>query len=72
MADGLAEMPGRRRREYVVLAAILLAYLAVYARALAFGLVWDDPVNSWTSELLRGPLARVIRKGEHARSEPAT
>ncbi|MGD0837446.1 MAG: tetratricopeptide repeat protein [Polyangia bacterium] len=65
-------MPGRRRREYVVLAAILLAYLAVYARALAFGLVWDDPVNSWTSELLRGPLARVIRKGEHARSEPAT
>jgi tetratricopeptide (TPR) repeat protein len=51
---------------------LVLVYCAVYGRALTFGLVWDDPGNSWQSELMRGPLSRPIRKGEHARADPAT
>jgi hypothetical protein len=37
-----------------------------------FDFVWDDSVNSLQSALLRGSLFQAIRKGEHARSEPAT
>jgi len=54
------------------LALLLIAYLAIYGRAVTFAFVWDDVVNSSQSTLMQGPLSRAIRKGEHARSEPAT
>jgi tetratricopeptide (TPR) repeat protein len=54
------------------LPVLLLVYLAVYARSVGFAFVWDDPANSSQSDLMRGPLSGVIRKGEHARADPAT
>ena len=50
---------------------VLLLYLGAYARTAWFGFVWDDPANVGSSELLRGPLAGTIRKGESARIHPA-
>ena len=54
-----------------VLALLSFVYLVFYARTATFDYVWDDSVNSPESELLRGPLAQVIRRGEHARVDPA-
>lgn len=65
-----AQTPSEPRHWALLL--LLLAYLGVYGRAVAFDFVWDDVVNSSQSELMRGPLSHVLRKGEHARSEPAT
>jgi len=50
---------------------VLLLYLGSYARTAGFGFVWDDPANVGSSELLRGPLAGTIWKGESARIHPA-
>lgn len=61
-----------RAERHWVLPLLLLGYLAIYGRSLTFDLVWDDSVNSSQSALLRGPLSQAIRKGEHARSDPAT
>lgn len=68
--NGSAHPPAEPRRWALPL--VMLVYLAVYGRAMTLGFVWDDSVNSSQSELLLGPLSQVIRKGEHARSEPAT
>ena len=46
-----------------VLALLSFVYLVFYARTATFDYVWDDSVNSPESELLRGPLAQVIRRG---------
>jgi len=67
---GSAHPPAEPRRWALPL--LMLVYLVVYGRAMTFGFVWDDSVNSAQSALLRGPLSQAIRKGEHARSEPAT
>jgi protein O-mannosyl-transferase len=67
---GSAQPPSAQRRWHLPL--LILLYLAMYGRALTFGFVWDDSANSSQSALLRGPLSQVLRKGEHARSEPAT
>ncbi len=53
------------------LVAIALAYLVLYGRTVTFGYVWDDPANSAASELLRGPLSTVIRRGENIRIDAA-
>ncbi len=62
----------RRSPPRWALPALLLVYLATYVRTVGFDFVWDDPTNFSQSDLMRGPLSGVIRKGEHARSEPAT
>jgi len=62
----------RRSPPRWALPALLLVYLATYARTVGFDFVWDDSTNFSQSDLMRGPLSGVIRKGEHARSEPAT
>jgi protein O-mannosyl-transferase len=61
---------GRRTRRWG-LAVLLLVYLALYARTAGFDFVWDDSSNFAQSPLMHGPLRDVIRKGEHARSDPA-
>jgi tetratricopeptide (TPR) repeat protein len=53
------------------LAVILLAYACLYGRTTSFDFTWDDPGNFSQSEVMRGRLRDVIRKGEHARSDPA-
>jgi len=50
---------------------LVLLYLVMYGRSLGFGVVWDDPANFAQSPLMQGPLSGVIRKGEHARADPA-
>ena len=68
--DGSVHPQAEQRRWALPL--VLLVYLAIYGRAVTFDLVWDDSANSSQNPIMRGPLSQVIRKGEHARSEPAT
>ncbi len=64
--------PPTAERRWWALPLLMLVYLSVYGRAVRFDFVWDDSTNSSQSALMRGALSQVIRKGEHARSEPAT
>lgn len=68
---GTNPLLGRRRDRFLGLAVILLAYAGLYGRTARFDFAWDDPGNFSHSELMRGRLQDVIRKGEHARSDPA-
>jgi protein O-mannosyl-transferase len=60
-----------RRAGLPGLLVVILLYLLAYARTAHFAFVWDDPGNFAQSPLMHGPLAGVIRKGEHARADPA-
>jgi tetratricopeptide (TPR) repeat protein len=64
------ERSRRARRAWAVRALLLALYLVTFVRTSAFDFVWDDPTNFAYNPLMRGPLAGVIRKGEHARSDP--
>lgn len=66
-----ARSRGQRRWSSWSLPLLLLVYLTTYARTVGFGFVWDDPGNFSQSPFMRGALSEVIRKGEHARSDPA-
>jgi protein O-mannosyl-transferase len=61
---------GRRWSAWAIL-LLLLLYLGSYVRTASFDFVWDDSNNSAQSPFMQGPLSEVIRKGEHARSDPA-
>jgi len=68
---GAERSHGPRRRAAWALPLLVLVYLAAYARTTGFDFVWDDSSNFAQSPLMRGSLSGVIRKGEHARSDPA-